>query len=1092
MRFGVLGPLEVWTADGTSVRIPELKVRALLADLLVNYGRPVAADRLVDDLWGDRLPANPGGVLRSKMSQLRRALDDAEPGARDLVTHSPAGYALVVGDDAVDAGQFAGLVDRARRAGSTRDRMALLADALALWRGPALADFPDEPFVRPAAARWAEARLTAQEEWAEAALELGRHADVLTELTDLVGRHPLRERFRAARMRALYRCGRQAEALDEFRAFGERMRDELGLDPGPELVALHQAVLRQDPALAAPATGPAPVELERGNLPAPLTGLIGRDEAVAGTARLLEDGRLVTLTGPGGVGKTRLAVAVAARIASGFPAGAWMVELTTVPRPAGADRATSAVADAVTSTLGLRDDGRTGGARGADRLVAALRGRRLLLVLDNCEHVVAEVAELGRRLLAACPGLRILATSREPLEVPGERLVRVPPLAPPEAGTATVAELRRSSAAELFLARAAAAEPGFALTDGNAAAVALVCRRLDGIPLALELAATRVRTMGVAELAARLDDRFRLLAAGRRGGPVHHTTLRAMIDWSWDLIGAPERAVLRRLSVFADGCALPAAEQVCADPPGAGGIARPDVPYLLARLVDCSLVTLAENADGARYRMLESVAAYCAEQLAESGEQDAVTLRHGACYAAFAEEADQHLRGPAQRGWLRRLDAEQANLRAALAGATRRGDAALALRLASAGAWYWMLRGQLGEGRRALAEAAAVPGEAPAGRRALALLWEAGMAALGGDDPHDLLRRAEAEGHAGADPHAVARARWLLASALPEDVTARPGEGRLDGVLSDFRSLGDRWGAAAALSSLAWTALLRGDVAALRRDAQRSLDDFRDLGDHWGVLQATNPLAALARMTGDTAGAERLHRNALHIARELGLWPEVSYQLNELGRIALDNGDHAAADDLHAQARRLAEEQSNLALEQFADLGLAVSARRQGRGTDAERLLHPWLEWNRQAGWHAGVAAVCAELGFVAEHRGAAGDALDRHREGCAAARASGDPRAVALALEGLAGAHRLAGDPVRAARLLGAAGAARDSAGLPSPEAARYDARRVATCLAADLGEARLAAERAAGAAASLDDLLRDEPAPAAPRPADRPLARR
>jgi hypothetical protein len=229
-------------------------------------------------------------------------------------------------------------------------------------------------------------------------------------------------------------------------------------------------------------------------------------------------------------------------------------------------------------------------------------------------------------------------------------------------------------------------------------------------------------------------------------------------------------------------------------------------------------------------------------------------------------------------------------------------------------------------------------------------------------------------------------------------------------------------------------------------------------------------------MTGDIERAERLHRNALHIARELGLWPEVSYQLNELGRIALDAGDHAAADDLHTQAWRLAKEQSNLALEQFADLGLAITARRQGRWDAAERLLRRWLEWNRQAGWHAGVAAVSAELGFVAEHRGAAGAALDRHREGLVAARASGDPRAVALALEGLAGAHRLAGDPVRAARLLGAAQAARDTAGLPSPEQARYDARRVAADLAADLDETRLAVEYAAGAGASLDDLLRDD----------------
>ncbi|HEX2316934.1 MAG TPA: BTAD domain-containing putative transcriptional regulator, partial [Thermomonospora sp.] len=427
MRFGVLGPLAVWTDDGEPVAVPGLKVRALLADLLVHEGRPVPADRLIDDLWGEDLPGNPAGSLSAKVSQLRRILEDAEPGARSLVPFRPAGYVLQVADDRVDAHRFRALTARARETADPAERAALLADALALWRGPALADFADEPFAGPAVTRLEELRLAALEEHAEIRLALGEHGVLAGELGDLVAAHPLRERLRAAHLKALYRAGRQTEALESYERLRTELADQLGLDPSPELAALHQAILTQDPSLDAPA-GSAPVATSarpRSNLPVPPTGLVGRDGAVAEVVAALGEERLVTLTGPGGVGKTRLAIEAAGRLAAAHPDGVWMAELAAVD-PAGGPE----VADVVTRILDVRDA--PGEAVSpAGRLAEALRDRRLLLVLDNCEHVVAQAAELAEALLRAVPGLQLLATSREPLGVAGEVVWNVPPLEVP-------------------------------------------------------------------------------------------------------------------------------------------------------------------------------------------------------------------------------------------------------------------------------------------------------------------------------------------------------------------------------------------------------------------------------------------------------------------------------------------------------------------------------------------------------------------------------------------------------------------------------------------------------------------------------------
>ncbi|MFG1997834.1 BTAD domain-containing putative transcriptional regulator [Spirillospora sp. NPDC048911] len=1059
MRFGVLGPLAVWTAAGQPVAVPGAKVRALLADLLLQNGRAVSPDRLIDDLWGAEPPRNPAGALQVKVSQLRKALEDAEPGGRKLVVSEAAGYLLRVDEDAVDAARFTALLTRARAEPDLRRKVDLLAGALAMWRGAALADLADEEFVRVGVASLEEQRLTAEEERAEARLAIGgEHGAVAAELGDLVNRHPSRERLRAAYMRALYGAGRQSEALETYAELRDRLRDELGLDPGPDIAALRQAILEQRPDLNAPAPPPTAVPATepisspgpRTNLPASFSELVGRDEAVAEVAALLEAGRLVTLTGPGGVGKTRLALETAGRLVDGQPDGVWVVELAGLD---GSSPSTDDVAEAVAAALGVRDDAAPGLPQASrpiepsGRLAEALRDRALLLVLDNCEHVIDAVARLSELLLRAAPGVRILATSQEPLGLAGEAVRAVPPLELPHSPAETEpAALLRFSAVRLFAARAASASPGFELDGGNARAIAAICRRLDGIPLALELAATRVRTLGVHGLAERLDDRFRVLAAGRRrGGPARQQTLRAMIDWSWELLSEPERAVLRRLAVHLEGCTLEAAEAVCGDE---------DVLEPLARLVDRSMVVMSDGGPGGpRYRLLESVSAYALERLAEAGESDRVKLRHVHYYTALAERADPRLRGPEQRRWLQRLDAEHANLRGALDEAVRVGHADVALRLVNALAWYWFVRGRIGEGRRALERALSLRTEDTAGQ-ALAEAWRTGLDLLGrrGSGAVEPIRAVPGSFDRISDPGIRATAEWILSEVLlgaGEVSTSALLAGR---ALPVFRRLGDRWGEAAALATTANLALVSGDIAGLDRAGTESLALFRELGERWGQVRAIELLGKHAEITGDHARAAGLVRDGLRQAEELGLWLQVSLLTSGLGRLALLAGDHAESERLHERGRGLAADHGYKPGEAFALTGLALASRRAGRLDAAESYMRQALEWERQVSYAPGITLALAELGFVAELRGDADAARSLHQEALDVARDNGDPRAVALALEGLAGAEALAGRPDDAAALLEEAAALRESVGAPLPPAERGDVDRITKAIASVL----------------------------------------
>ncbi|MBB6545836.1 BTAD domain-containing putative transcriptional regulator [Nonomuraea rubra] len=1041
MWFGVLGPLMVRDDEGRPIKVPEVKVRALLADLLVNEGRPVGADRLIEDLWGAEPPGNPANALQAKVSQLRRAV------GRDRVAYQAPGYVLRLGPaDQVDADRFRALAAGARSA-DPATRAALLAEALELWRGPAYADFADEEFVRAAVHRLAEQRLAVVEEQAELRLAAGDHLLLAGELADLVARHPLRERLRAVQLRALYLAGRQGEALASYEELRHRLADEFGADPGPELAELHQAILRQD----------AP-DRPRANLPAQLTTLIGRRHALEEIDRLLAGARLVTLIGPGGVGKTRVAVEAAARAGgSRFPDGVWLVEF------AGQRGGVADLAQAVAATLGVSGDVPAGPGTPADRLAAALRERRILLVLDNCEQVVEPAAELVDLLLRAAPGARVLATSREPLGLAGETLFPVEPLRPDDA-------------IRLFTERATASAPSFTLDGEIREAVAEICHRLDGIPLALELAATRVRGLGVRELAARLKDRFRVLTAGQRGAPARQQTLRAVIDWSWELLGEQERIVLRRLAGFAGGCTLDAAEAVCAG----AGLPREEVLDLVTRLVDRSLVVMADSPAGPRYRLLESVAAYAMERLREADELAGVRERHLRHYLDLAEQAEPQLRGARQQAWLGRLDAEAANFRSALQEAVLPDAAA---RLATALCWWWLLRGRLNEGRRVLSAVLDAVPEA-AELRALSAVLGLGAAELRVLEGAFMLltgdrSRPKPPSHEEiTDPVRRGRALWLHAyglfhAGLPdacEEVSAQAL-----GLLAT-----DDWGTAAVLGLRAMNALARGDLDTVTRDGLRGAALFRELGDRWGELQTVSPLATLAEIKGDYPEAARRQTEGLRIAEELGLAAEVAARLSGLGRLALLSHDWDRARDLHERALRLAVEQGYVYGEVHAVMGLALGARRSGDLDAAEAHLARLRD--ELVSSPAGEHLLLVELGFTAELRGDAARAADCQLRGLEVARSIGEPRAVALSFEGLAGAVALSGDAGRAGSavlLLGAADAARRSVGAPLPPAERGDVDRITAVTRALLGEdahaeaflrgARLGVQEAASLARSL-----------------------
>lgn len=722
VSFAVLGTVELQVAGRPATPLAPA-VRALLARLVLAAGRVVSADALTDALWGEQPPADATNALQLRVSKLRRALVAAGAGGDVLVTRAP-GYQLAVAADAVDAYRFERLLETARGATTGDGPAAALShfdEALRLWRGPALADVGDAEWALAETARLEELRLGAVEDRLELLLAAGRQAEAVADLERLVATHPLRERLHRLLMLALYRAGRQADAITAYHALRHRLADELGIDPAPELQALAEAILRQQvpaPAPAAPpmvepaapsapapvrtaaAPVPAPRAPQRDDLPRRLTSVIGRQDDVQRVLDRLREARVVTLTGPGGVGKTTLALEAARHADDALADRVHLVRLAALP--SGTD-----LPEAVAAQLGVPAGGPGPAATAA--LVAWLGADRTLLVVDNCEHVIDEAAALVEQLVAACPAVTMLTTSREALAVPGETQLAVAPLGVPD-GPADLARLGASPAVALFVDRARAVRAGFVLDETTAPVVADICRRLDGMPLAIELAAARVKALPPAEIAARLHDRFALLTAGARTSEARHRTLRATLDWSHDLLSEAERRLLRRLAVFRGGWDLAAAEQVCAF----DGLATDEVLDLLFRLVDRSLVV--PDPTTGRFRLLVTIREYAAARLAEAGEPEAARDRHLTHFTELAQRYGPHARSDAD-AWAR-LTEEHDNFRAAIDRCLDRRDGVDAgLRLADALFLFWNY-GPRYEGVRALTALLAAGVPAPAARAA--------------------------------------------------------------------------------------------------------------------------------------------------------------------------------------------------------------------------------------------------------------------------------------------------------------------------------------------------------------------------------------
>ncbi|QQM41862.1 BTAD domain-containing putative transcriptional regulator [Streptomyces liliifuscus] len=936
MRYRILGVTQATDAQGKDVPLGGPRLRALLTAMALRAGRSTSPETLIDEVWPDSPSHAAPAALQALVARLRRAL------GKDAITSEPGGYRLATTPEDVDLFVFERLVreGRAQLDETPETAARTLREALDLWRGPALADLPDRT---TAATRPESLRQEATRARVEADLRNGHAHDAVPELRELTETHPYDEPLHALLIRALRDTGRTADALAAYESARRGLADGLGTDPGPELRALHGQLLTPRPAAPAatpsPYTPTTPSRADRtGNIRPRLNSFVGREPELDAIRSELHRVRLVTLTGPGGSGKTRLAEEAAA----GHPQ-AWLAELAPLDRP-------EAVTGAVVSALGLRETVLKTHEMTVQQddpvalLIEYCAPRSQLLILDNCEHVIGAAAELAETLLTHCPRLTILATSREPLGVPGESVRPVEPLLP-------------DPAHRLFTERAVAAYPD-ADVSHDPAAVDEICRRLDGLPLAIELAAARLRMLTPRQIADRLDDRFRLLTSGSRTALPRQQTLRAVVDWSWDLLDEPERTVLRELSVFAGGWDLDAAEAVCTGP----------VAEIVGALVDKSLVVATpcgRGISGMRYRMLETIHEYAAERAAETPELRATAeRRHRAWVRALVEEADPLLRSADQLRWIGRLESDLDNIRAALHRALVAADEPELGSIVLAMGWFWWLRNFRREGAtwadQVLRLGTALDRHSAGTFETSGSCDASGTSdASGSSELRDPSRRHTPEGLPDldsvdpveaylADPeaekgHPSHRTRMKL-RVLDLFLRAELGQVPLNDERTQeyarvVRATMARGGPdAARFPGIIWPlmAFVLGNTEGIRDDMERSLANCREHGGDWeigaallfrvhvavdspggmdGVDETLAELRAVARRTGDrwmlaqvsSAGGEAAmarsrfdeakseFEEAMRLAVEVGAYVETPFLIARLGEIAYYVGDRAEA-----------------------------------------------------------------------------------------------------------------------------------------------------------------------------------------------------
>jgi len=938
----LFGELEA-VAEGVPVPVHGAKQRALLALLALQRGRPVGADRLIDVLWGDGQASNPANALQAQIGQLRRTL-----GASAILT-SEAGYALAVGPDDVDVLRFGQLVAEGRRLagdGEAALASAALGEALGLRRGEPLAEFAGAGFAADERAYLDELTLVAVETRAGADLMLGRHGELAAEMEALCRQHPLRERLWELYILALYRAGRQAEALRAYTEVRDRLVDELGIDPGPALRKLQARILAQDPSLAPASPAPVPAAgppRSAGNLRAQLSRFVGRDAELRQLRAAVRSSRLVTLIGPGGVGKTRLAVEAAAALREEHPDGAWLVELAGVAEPGGVAPAVAAALGAGVAVL----PGAQPAGSATDLIVRYLAGRSLVVVLDNCEHVIGEAAALADTLAGAVPGLRLIATSREPLGVPGEVLVPVGGLAP-------------LAARELFVDRARAVRPGF------------------------------------------------MLSRGARTALPRQQTLRAVVDWSYDLLFEDERRLFSRLATFTGGCGLAAVEAVCADEQ----VPCDDILDVLSRLVDKSLVVAPGGGGEARFSQLQTLWQYGRDRLTESGEADAMRARHGAYYRQLAEQAHQGLRGAAGPMWRDRLVTESGNLRAALDWYIATGDADAALSLASGMAWLWFITGDFLEGARWLGDALGADGPRRPEVEATAHVWRGYCVGMSTHPAAGVIECEEAV--------AVLRTshdRVRLAEALVVGATVLGFAHQFDRSLEALGEAQDLlepashgWLLAAHDLIVAWNLLSLGRLEDAEPVARSSLERFDAQEEVLVVVSPLNALASIAEARGDLEAASAAYEALVERCRATGQPIQVPFSLVALAALRARQGDDAVADGLYTEAIDCS---FNPWVSADAMVGQAAVARRRGDLPRSRALLDAAAGHYRLIKLPAGPPRVLAGLAWWALAAGHLQDAAVFAADAFEGASDSGDPATQLLAETAVAAVKAIA-DPTR------------------------------------------------------------------------------